>query len=263
MSTISPTQIASDGYAAYQAYQQIQRGIPSTPSASFGTIANGATTALSIAGILDSNATEKEKALAVREQAGLFVADLYTFGLTSTVVGLFDRYLPGVTNTIRKFLAKEPIFNAIVGLFDTNRWKTEGNRLRELQESGISIPEQLQGAMQLTRGRSKEELIDPRFDVGFRGVAPDGTWVNNAFAMSRDESLLTPQDIWGYAAFFEKFGNEWLGKYSEQQRYAIAKLVLDRGAVREHHGTIDVTWSAELEAAVQSLLNPNGPVLPG
>ena len=81
-------------------------------------------------------------------------------------------------------------------------------------------------------------------------MTPDG-WVNNKFALSRDEKDLKGQDIWGNAAFFEKFGNDWLKTFNEDQRLAIAQLVLEAGLVRERHGTIDVAWTPEIEAVIK------------
>lgn len=135
-------------------------------------------------------------------------------------------------------------------LGDRDRWKTEGKRLEKLLKNGVEIPQELLGAMNLTRGRSKEELIHPGFPADFVGMTPDG-WVNNKFTNSRDEKDLQPQDIWGNACFFEKFGNDWLGKFSEEQRFEIAKSALDTGAVREKFGTIDVRWTPELEEKIR------------
>jgi hypothetical protein len=147
-------------------------------------------------------------------------------------------------------LAAGGLFGSRLG--DKDRWKTEGKRLGKLIEKGINIPEELQGAMQLTRGRSKEELVNPNFPRDFVGQTEQG-FVNNKFALSRDEKDLHPEDIWGYAAFFEKFGNDWLGKFSEDQRRDIAQAALDSGAVREKHGTMNITWSAELEEKIKSV----------
>lgn len=134
-------------------------------------------------------------------------------------------------------------------LGDRDKWKTEGKRMSKLQNQGVQIPDVLLHSQKLQRGRSKEELVHPNFSADFVGMTPDG-WVNNKFALSRDEKDLKPQDIWGNAAFFEKFGNDWLQKFSEDQRMAIAQLALEAGLVKEHHGTIDVNWTPEIEAAI-------------
>lgn len=141
-------------------------------------------------------------------------------------------------------------------LGDKDMWKTEGKRLQKLIDSGVNIPEHLRGAMYLQKGRKKSELINPYLPQDFRGETPQYGWVNNKFTNSRNESDLTGKDIWGYSAFFDKYGNDWLGKFSPQQREAIANKALQRGAVREHHGTIDINWTPELDAEVSGITGP-------
>lgn len=144
-------------------------------------------------------------------------------------------------------------------LFDTNKFKTEGNRLQGLLDKGVNIPKELQAAMSLKKGRKKSELVNPYLPKDFVGNTPQYGWTNNKFAESRNKSDLRPEDIWGYSAFFDKYGNDWLGKFSEQQRRNIAQKALDRGAVKEHHGTIDINWSPELEADASGVTgNPTG-----
>jgi len=123
-------------------------------------------------------------------------------------------------------------------LFDTNRYKTEGNRLQKLIDEGVNIPDYLRGPMTLRKGRSKEEIIAQE-----EAKVAAGQYGNPQFARSRDEKDLRPEDIWGYSAFFKKYGNDWLGKFNEQQRRDIAQKALSAGAVKEHHGTIDIDWS--------------------
>lgn len=127
-------------------------------------------------------------------------------------------------------------------LGDKDKWKTEGKRLGKLIDSGVNIPESLQIPRSLQKGRSKAELVNPNYANDFIGQTKDG-FVNNKFANSRSESDLRPEDIWGYSGMFERYGNDWLGKFNEQQRRDIAQKALNAGAVKEHHGTIDVDWS--------------------
>ena len=254
-SNVSVGEVASDAYKVYDAYQTINAG-KGTPGASALSIAG---TAVSVGAILSSDAQEEQKAQAVAEQIGLCVADAYTFGLASVAVKLCDKYCPALTNALRKFAANEPIFKAVVGLFDTDKWQTEGNRIRDLVESGVNVPVEMQGRMHQTRGLKKEELFDYSVPMDFRGFKEDGTWVNNVFTESRNESDLRPQDIMGYAAFFEKFGNDWMGTFSPSQREAIAAKALELGAVREHHGTIDITWPADFDTAIADVLKTPTP----
>lgn len=138
-------------------------------------------------------------------------------------------------------------------LFDTNKFKTEGNRLQKLIDQGINIPESLRAPMLQKKGRSKEELIEEAKRTGG----------NVKFAESRSEADLRPEDIWGYSAFFKKFGNDWLGGLTEAQRRGIAQKALDAGAVREHHGTIDVDWGkVELPEDLTKIGPKQGLVIP-
>lgn len=142
-------------------------------------------------------------------------------------------------------------------LGDKDMWKTEGKRLGKLLDKGVVIPEQLQGARWIGAGRKTKDLINPYLPKDFVGETPQYGWTNNKFATSRNASDLTGKDIWGYSAFFDKFGNDWLGKMSPAQREAIANKALQRGAVKEHHGTIDINWSPELESDIAGIRGPN------
>lgn len=119
---------------------------------------------------------------------------------------------------------------AIGRIGDKDMWKTEGNKLKKLQDQGVYVPQGLIDSMPQNKGRSTEELVA-------RAKASGG---NVKFAESRKESDLAPQDIVGYAAFAQN-DPDWFKK-PLQQRLAIAQQALGAGAVREHHGTIDVDW---------------------
>lgn len=138
-------------------------------------------------------------------------------------------------------------------LFDTNRFKTEGNRLQGLIDKGINIPDSLRLPMTLKKGRKKSELVNPYLPKDFVGETPQYGWVNNKFAESRNTKDLTGKDIWGYSAFFDKFGNDWLQKFNAKQREDIANKALQRGVVKEGRGSIDVNWSPELEADIAAI----------
>jgi hypothetical protein len=130
-----------------------------------------------------------------------------------------------------------PLVAALAGkMGDKDRWKTEQKRLNKLREQGINIPQM--GADALTGGRSKKELIAIEEQKAAQGLPS-----NVEFARTRDEKYLKPEDIWGYSAFFDKYGNDWLSKFSEQQRRDIAQQALNAGAVSEQRGTIDIDWS--------------------
>jgi len=212
-------------------------------------------TTTQVANILNSDLGAKDKAQYVKETVGLAVADYYTFGLASQFHGFMEKNFPGVVNAFRKFSKNfDPVIQIVGKLFGSkNRWQTEGKKIDKLIADGVRIPEELQGATKLTRGRSKEELIDHSVPRDFVGFKEDGEWVNNRFADSRKTEDLTPRDIWGYAAFFEKFGNEWLEGLTEQQRFSIAEAALEAGAVSEGRGSVTINWTPELEAKVAEI----------
>jgi len=114
---------------------------------------------------------------------------------------------------------------------DKDMWKTEGKRLSKLGDVA-GWADYASRQPQLSGGRSKEQLV----------AEAQANGGNVKFAQSRNEADLNPEDIWGYSAFGEKYGNDWFGKFNEEERRRLAKEALDAGAVREHHGTIDIDW---------------------
>jgi hypothetical protein len=70
-----------------------------------------------------------------------------------------------------------------------------------------------------------------------------GLWVNNKYGKGGyNERDLRPEDIWGTPDFFEHYGNDWLGKFSEEERRQKAQQALDSGAVRSKDGGIRVDF---------------------
>ena len=66
----------------------------------------------------------------------------------------------------------------------------------------------------------------------------EGTVSDKGFEASRDESLMTPEQVWGGTGMFETFGNDWLGKYGEEDRRAISQGLIDQGLIDEKKGGI-------------------------
>lgn len=200
------------------------------------------------------NLTDEEKALEGSRAVPRAAAAYFTGGLSLLGENFARKQWGGTAKKLDNFAMKYDPFVAMSKLWTSDKWKTEGSRLKKLIDAGIDIPEQFRGAMYQTRGRKKSELINPYLPKDFMGNTPQYGWVNNKFADSRNEADLRPDDIIGYSAFFQKYGNDWLGKFNDQERRAIAQKALDRGAVREHHGTIDVNWSPELDAEANALV---------
>ena len=208
--------------------------------------------------IMNKNARDEQKAYDASMAVPRAVAAYYTAGLSTLGEGFARKQWGGTMKKLDKFNQTNPLSPVFVPmmasrLWTSDKWKTEGKRLKSLIDKGINIPEELRAAMYQTRGRKKSELINPYLPQDFVGETPQYGWVNNKFATSRNVNDLTGKDIWGYSAFFDKYGNDWLGKFSPQQREAIANRALQRGAVREHHGTIDINWTPELDAEVSGI----------
>ena len=53
---------------------------------------------------------------------------------------------------------------------------------------------------------------------------------------------------------YEKFGNDWLGKYTEDQRRAIAQEVINQGAAKQVKGDVNIDWSS-VDPSVAGILD--------
>lgn len=142
--------------------------------------------------------------------------------------------------------------------------KVEESRWNDLGDQGFAVPDWVANGTDIkAKGAWSRPDLAPDFigkaptagDALGIGATPEGTWVNNKFATSRDEADLRPEDIWGYASMVERFGPEYLTT-SEENRRAIAQKVLDLGLANEHHGTIDIGESEELDKAWKDSLTP-------
>jgi len=135
-------------------------------------------------------------------------------------------------------------------LMNQHKTEVEQKRLNKLEQQGISTF----GAGQPKRYVDKGKSIRPDLASDFVGNDPSGVFVNNKFSNSRNESDLTGKDIVGYAAFSEKFGNDWKN-FSPEQREAVANAALAKGLVREHHGTIDVNFDPKFTFEARQLIS--------
>lgn len=144
--------------------------------------------------------------------------------------------------------------------FDSNKFTTETDRLKALADKGVKVPEQLGATLPQGKGRSTDELVAIE-----NAKAQQGMYSNPTFAKSRNVADLKAEDIWGYSAFLEKFGDDWLNKFTEQQRRDIAQAALSSNAVTEHHGTIDVDFSKikDLDNLISGKSSLNTPAQPG
>lgn len=243
-------------YNAYQAYKNknldkdqrnllmgsaaAQASVPLTGA--YGSVLSGV---LGTGAALAGKGTEEEKMQQAAHQAGMTVANYYTAGLAGLADGYARNQWGGTMKKIDKFRFNTPGtpewgLMQVNKLFDTDKWKTEGNRVRKLLESGVDVPEEFRGRMYQKRGLRKEELVNPKYAQDFQGMTADG-WVNNKFQNSRNEGDMTYFDLAPYAAWAEKRNDWW--KLSDAQRRAITDKAQAAGAVREHHGTLDIDWN--------------------
>lgn len=125
---------------------------------------------------------------------------------------------------------------------DKDTWKKEKKRLENLSKDGVFIPDNLTAAMP-KHGRKLEDLVvkdlPPDF-VGFANINGQSQWVNNKFQSDRKVENLVAEDIVNYGTFAED-DPQWF-KRSLQERLNIANAALQAGAVKEHHGTIEVDF---------------------
>lgn len=187
-----------------------------------GSAGNALLPAAGLAGAYDLFANKRTGGRGIAQGAASGAAMGSYFGLPGAAIGAGIGAAAGALNR----------------LGDRNRWKTEGNKLKALREKGVNIPDALMGPANLTKGRSKEELVRIENEKLARGQ-----YGNPKFAQSRDIKDLKPEDIWGYSTFFDRYGNDWLGKMSEEERRKIAQKVLDSGALSSKKGTFSVDWN--------------------
>lgn len=136
-----------------------------------------------------------------------------------------------------------------MGLFGKGpKTEVEDKRVQALIDSGTISADQAKALYPngfTSEGRSDQlsAALANGAQPGSFGFDKSGNWYNTEFLAGGNESTLKPEDIWGYSAFLERYGSDWLNKFSEEDRRKIAGAAIDSGAVREHHGTVDVDFS--------------------
>lgn len=128
-------------------------------------------------------------------------------------------------------------------LGDKDRFKDEWNRKKKLVEQGV-ISESELGPEPL-RGRSDAELLA-------EAKASGGP---TKFAETRDERYLTPDEVANFAFLPEKFGKDYAGA-SLAQKKAVSQMLIDAGAIKEHHGQLDFNdkLTSDLEGKIKEQL---------
>jgi hypothetical protein len=189
-----------------------------------------------------ANPRDEQKAYEASMAAPRAIAAYYTLGGSELAEGFARKQWGGTMKKFDKVMAN-PLLNPTMAaskLWTSDRWKTEGNRIKRLLEAGVNVPEQFRSRMMQTRGLKKSELVNPKYAADFQGMTADG-WVNNKFQNSRNEADMTYNDLAPYAAWAEKRQDWW--SLSDSQRRAITNKAQQVGAIREHKGTLDVDWN--------------------
>ena len=226
----------------------------STPwTGGYGAAAAGA---FNTGATLMGDGTEEEKTQQAAHQLGMTVANYYTAGLAGLADGYARNQWGGTMKKLDKFRFNTPgtpewgLMQASK-LWDTDAWKKEGSRVKALLEAGVEVPEAFRGRMYQKRGLSKKELVNQNYANDFQGWTKDG-YVNNKFENTRNEADMTYETLAPYAVWAEKRNDWW--KLSDAQRRAITDAAQKSGAVREHHGTLDVDWNkvGDIDAIIKS-----------
>jgi hypothetical protein len=231
----------------------------STPGTNWAGIAAAAMSAYNDYNKLSGdNLTDEQKALEGSRAIPRAVAAYYTGGLSLAAEGFARKQWGGTMGKLDKLAMKTDPFVLASRLWTSDKWKKEGNRIKQLLESGANIPEQFRGRMFQKRGMKKSELINPNYDINFQGMTKDG-YVNNKFENSRNEADMTYETLAPYAAWAEKRNDWW--NLSDAQRRAVTDAAQKAGAVREHHGTLDVDWNkvGDVDQIISSV-KPEQPV---
>lgn len=179
---------------------------------------------------------------------GKGIKDFATGKPTTGAEGLGGRATLGITTGGVSEIAR---LAGLGGFAGKDRWAEEQGRVADLAKRGVAGWDLLQkGSAPLTRGRTIDELVALE-----EAKKAAGKYSNADFARTRDVKYLKPEDIWGYSAFGEKYGDDWLGRFSEQQRRNVAQAYLDAGNVTEGRDQIGLKSTPAADALVASILS--------
>lgn len=137
----------------------------------------------------------------------------------------------------------------IKALFGGSATNIEKKRWERLKSYGFDVPkpEWVDTKDAAKKGEDKTLAKD------FVGYNQQGQWVNNKFANSGKDADLRAQDIQEFATNFETFGRPYQ-VLSPERRQQIMDIALQNNLVREHHGTVDISWTPETFQKAQEIL---------
>ena len=274
---------AAYAQSAAQAYQALNTSSLGMGSSMGGKVAGGINAAMGIYGRYDNpHMSGKEKAARAQQDIALAVADVYTGGLASVGKGLLmktgigrkaDKWITKFdqkTNPLTIGLGKAGVF----GRASTTMFN-EQERMEKLLKEGVIDESMVKDRARFgPKGTKSDQGYREDMGADFIGLTDKagtgsgeiqesgpGQWLNNKFAKSRNTSDLMAEDIWGYAAFNERFGKDWMGTSEENRRNA-ANKALEMGLVQEGKGTINIGENQEFDDYFNSILGGGGPQAP-
>lgn len=137
--------------------------------------------------------------------------------------------------------------SSLFGYHESGREKMQ-KRIDKLKKDGVNLPEFVVGNPQ-NYGLSKEELVAREEQKVAQGLPG-----NPKFAASRDEKDLLPTDTVGGLMWFEKLGNDYLGKATEEQRMQMNQMALDAGIINEARGQLSFTDEKKAQSIINQVL---------
>jgi hypothetical protein len=197
------------------------------------------------------------KAQEAAKHAGLAVASVYTGGLASLAYNLAmktklgQKIDSGLMSLDRKLGPLSPNYALGAAFSGMGMGKSTGayqaERRNELANRVKGYGDYINAVMgdeQAYRDKYKDKIGSAsgfRTDLApdFIGVDQDsGRRVNNAFANSLDKKDLQVEDVWGSNGVFDTFGDDWMNKYTYDQRKAIAQKILEESLFDTDKGDV-------------------------
>lgn len=246
-------------------------------------------------GATNDKLDKKGQAVEAGKNIGMGVADYFTGGLASLGRALALR--TGIGRKAERFvdnklIRNDPLnkfwaYSGILGGLSTEA--KQQKRAKDLIDKNVTgykdYYSQSKGSLDEYKKQYGKKITNTAgarsdLDSNFIGYDPEsGRWINNAYANTGDLSTLRPEDAWGSEGVFKVFGNDWLGKYTGDERRKITQALLDAQAFRSDSGDLVIddkekarqigaqalgevskpqteTWGTVPETGIENVLSP-------
>lgn len=141
----------------------------------------------------------------------------------------------GLSEVANKFLNRKSTKD-----YQKDKWEN-------IAKSGDAITAQYAKDYRDNYLNSEQAKTDARYENTFEGKKAAGT--------------LKAEDVWGGEGFFDTFGNDWLGKLSEDQRRKISQAAIDNNLISTSKGMMNITDAAKLKELSNSIVSGKAPVV--